>query len=337
MSVQRPVRLSRRRLLGVLGGAFLTTTTACGMAQPTPVATTSGTAQGSAPSPAVAASPVASERVVKHAMGEAKVSSYPERVVALDTGELDSALAVGVKPIGAVTWFQDGGFQGYLKDKTEGVKQVGTISQPNLETVAALKPDLILSSKMRHEDIYDKLTQIAPTVFTERVGVTWKENLMLHAEALNKRAVADDLMRTYDTRLADFKTTMGDRLATTQVSVIRSFPDQIRLYAKGSFIGTILEDAGLPRPASQSATDKTFVTATKENIPDMDADVIFVLHTDASKGSQIKDMMADPLWQNLKAVKAGMVYEVPDDIWALGIGILAASEVIDDLYEHLAR
>ena len=46
--------------------------------------------------------------------------------------------------------------------------------------------DATTTGKMRHEAIYPQLSQIAPTVFTERTGVTWKENLKVHADALNK-------------------------------------------------------------------------------------------------------------------------------------------------------
>ncbi|CAM5626297.1 Iron-siderophore ABC transporter substrate-binding protein OS=Streptomyces rimosus subsp. rimosus(strain ATCC / DSM 40260 / JCM 4667 / NRRL 2234) OX=1265868 GN=SRIM_024645 PE=3 SV=1 [Streptomyces rimosus subsp. rimosus] len=48
----------------------------------------------------------------------------------------------------APTW--PGGFPGYLpKDKVAGIEDVGKIGAPNLEAVAALKPDLILTSKVR--------------------------------------------------------------------------------------------------------------------------------------------------------------------------------------------
>jgi iron complex transport system substrate-binding protein len=129
---------------------------------------------------------------------------------------------------------------------------------------------------------------------------------------------------------------MGDRL-NLQVSIVRSFADHIRIYQKGSFIGTVLEDAGLARPESQRLTDETWVKATKEQIQDLDGDVIFVMHPTPDKGSQVKDLMQDPLWASLKAVQAGAVHEVPDDTWALGIGVLAANEVIDDLFEILVK
>src|SRR5690349_13787989 len=93
------------------------------------------------------------ERLVKHAMGETKVPAHPQRVVVLDTGELDDSIALGVIPVGSVSALKDSGYLSYLQDKTKNIVNVGTIAQPNLEKIASLNPDLILSSKMRHESI----------------------------------------------------------------------------------------------------------------------------------------------------------------------------------------
>jgi len=99
-------------------------------------------------------------RTVEHAMGESEVPEEPERVVVLDTGELDSAVSLGVTPVGAVEAVPGEGFPSYLEG-VEGVEIVGTIEEPNLETISTLEPDLILSSNLRHEGIYDQLSQIA--------------------------------------------------------------------------------------------------------------------------------------------------------------------------------
>lgn len=283
--------------------------------------------------PAAPAQP-AGERVVKHAMGETKVAASPQRVVTLDTGELDSAITLGIKPVGAVTVL-GGEFPEYLKGKTDGIRVVGAIGQPNLEAIAALRPDLILGSKLRDEKVYDKLAQIAPTVFTETVGVVWKENFVKHAEALGKAAEGEKIMADYQKRTADFKTRMGDRLKTTQVSVIRSLPDQVRIMMKASYIGTILDDLGLPRPPAQNK-DVFMEQGSKERIPDMDGDVIFVTYFTPDRGAQLKTLIADPLWSQLKAVKAGKIYEVPDEYWMVAIGITGANRVLDDLFKYLA-
>ncbi|HEY0737802.1 MAG TPA: iron-siderophore ABC transporter substrate-binding protein [Herpetosiphonaceae bacterium] len=343
----------QRSLIALLIGILLV---ACG----SPAATTtdqtgsSGTSATAAAStaPEVSASPEASapaesatetsssaggERVVKHAMGETTVPANPQRVVVLDTGELDSALALGVKPVGAVSATQGGSFPSYLADQTEGITNVGTIQQPNLEAIIALKPDLILSSKLRHEAIYPQLSQIAPTVFTEAVGVVWKENLKLHAEALGKTAEAEKLMDDYTARLDEFKAKLGDQLANTKVSTVRFLSGgKVRIYMKQSFIGTVLQDAGLPRPAAQDK-DVFAEEVSKERIPEMDGDVMFVTTFGPGDETALATFQSDPLWSQLSVVKANKVYAVPDDYWMLGIGILAANRVVDDLFTHLAQ
>lgn len=274
-------------------------------------------------------------RIVKHAMGESKVSANPQRVVVLDTGELDHALALGVKPVGSVTGRDGSAFPEYLGDKVKGIVDVGSYTQPNLEAIAALKPDLILSSSLRHKDIYDKLSQIAPTVFTETVGEPWKANLKIHADALNKTKEAEALMAKYDERVSDLRAKLGNKLPETRVSVVRSLTDHVRIMMKATFIGTILKDVGLPRPQAQDK-DIFMEKATEERIPDLDGDVIFVMHFKPDDSQAVK-LMKSPLWAQLNAVKNKRVYEVSDDTWSRGIGILGANAVLDDLYKHLVK
>lgn len=273
-------------------------------------------------------------RMVKHAMGETEIEGTPERVVVLDTGELDSAMTLGVVPVGSVEAVEGLGFPSYLQG-TKSIENVGTIEQPNLEKIAALEPDLILSSKLRHEKIYDRLTQIAPTVFTETVGVTWKENFELHAEALNKTGKAQRVEKAYRGRIEEFKRAMGDELEQTEVSIVRFTPGDTRIYQKENFIGTVLDDAGLPRPPSQDVDEFALLNVSAEFIPKMGGDVIFVTVYADEKDTAKAEITADPLWQKLEAVREDRVYEVSDDLWMLGLGYTAAGGVMDDLEKYL--
>jgi iron complex transport system substrate-binding protein len=267
-------------------------------------------------------------------MGETEVPENPERVVVLDTGELDSAMTLGIKPVGAVEAIEGGGYPSYLEG-TEEIENVGTTEQPNLETIATLEPDLILSSKLRHEAIYDELSQIAPTVFTETTGVTWKENFEVHAEALNRAEEGDMVEKEYQARIDEFRQAMGDN--PPEVSVVRFLSGDTRIYQKESFIGTILEDAGLPRPPSRDVEDFAIMNASAEYIPEMGGDVIFVTTYGPEEESTKQEITSDPLWQQLEAVQQGRVYEVSDDLWMLGIGYTAANGVVDDLTRYLVE
>ncbi|CAO0837160.1 hypothetical protein SMICM17S_12196 [Streptomyces microflavus] len=76
-------------------------------------------------------------------MGDVKVPAAPQRVVVLDTAELDSVLTLGVKPVGATHADVESGFLNYLpKDQVAGITDVGQMMTPNLEAIAGLKPDL---------------------------------------------------------------------------------------------------------------------------------------------------------------------------------------------------
>jgi len=268
-------------------------------------------------------------RTVQHAMGAAKITGTPERVVVLDTGELDSAVALGVKPVGAVEAIAGDGLPAYLGDAVEGIKLVGTIEQPNVEAIAALKPDLILSSKVRHEAIYDQLERIAPTVFTEEVGVSWKENFALHAEALGVSDDAKRLQAEYDTKARRLSSALGDKRTATSVSLVRSVGDEVRIYLKANFLGTIVEDAGLPRPKVQDK-DEFSETATPERIPDLDGDLM-ILSRFGDDHRLLRRLQDNRLWSRLDVVQDDRVFEVPDDLWFLGIGNFAARMVLDDL------
>ena len=211
-------------------------------------------------------------RTVQHAMGSTEITGKPKRVVVLDTGELDSVLALGVTPVGAVRTDATSGLQSYLADRAKDVTLVGSNNQPNLEAIAALQPDLILSSKLRHEVLYDKFSGIAPTVFAEKYGVTWKENFLLAGDALGERAKAQRILADYEQKAKQVGQQFGDPSAL-EVSMLRFYPANIRLYGEGSFIGTILRDAGFARPQSQRV-DKTFVEVSPEQVSQADGDGI---------------------------------------------------------------
>lgn len=278
------------------------------------------------PAPALACE--AGFRAFTHAMGQTCIPAVAQRVVALDTGELDNALALGAPvvgaPIGDVLQYQ-----AYLEGHLDGISDTGTISEPNFEAILALHPDLIIGSKQRYEAIYEQLTAIAPTVFVESLRVPWQDNFRFHADALGKTAEAEELIAAYDAHVAEVQAALGDALDSTTISIIRFRPGQVRLYLKSSFIGYILQDVGLPRPPAQDQ-DVFSAEISIEQMQDADAEYIFVTGYDV-EDSERATFLESPLWQTLGAVQNGHVVEVNDDYWIAGLGIQAANLVLDDL------
>ncbi|UFJ39569.1 iron-siderophore ABC transporter substrate-binding protein [Brevibacillus humidisoli] len=292
-----------------------------------PAENTENSSSGTAPQEEAA-------RVVKHAMGETKIKGTPEKVVILTNEGTEALLALGVKPVGAVkSWLGDPWYE-HIKAEMEGVTVVGDEMQPNIELIASLQPDLIIGSKVRQEKVYNQLSQIAPTVFSETFSGSWKENFMLYAEALNKQAEAEQVMSDFDQKIADAKEKLGDKLSS-KVSIVRFLPGSARIYYKDSFSGVILEQLGFNRPESQQK-DMLTEEVTKERIPEMDGDILFYFvwedNPGESKGADTaKEWMNDPLWKNLEVVKQNNVHEVSDAIWNTAGGVKAANLMVDEL------
>lgn len=271
-------------------------------------------------------------RTITHAGGTTEVPADPQRVVVLDLGELDSAIALGVTPVGAVRAPVNTGLLSYLQDEAEGIELVGEIGEPVLEKITALQPDLILGSELRVAEFYDELSPIAPTLFTETVGVVWKDNLAVHAEALGKSDEAQQLLEAYEARADEVGEAVPD---DTTASVVRFVPGEIRLYANASFIGTVLQDAGIARPPVQDV-DEFDVVVSVEQIDQADGDVIFVGTYSDPAETDGPAVVGGPLWKRLSAVQSGDVHQVDDDVWFLGTGVGAAELLLDDLQLLLA-
>lgn len=279
-------------------------------------------------------SPLSTHRV-EHGMGTTYVPTHPSRIITLDESTLECVLALQLKPVASIIFENT---PPYFQNRIEGIENLGSEGEPSLEKILALKPDLILGT-MLHEQIYAQLSRVAPTVLTPyQASKDWKAALLHFADALGQTAAAEQILQDYTARLDTFKAQMGDRLQDTQVSVVRVYPTHLSLYLKDVFIGTILQDAGLPRPPAQDKLGAANAVS-KERIHEADGDVIFVWTYGYSRQRQQEaedDLVAlksNPLWSRLKAVQRAKAYVVP--AYWIGSGPLAANAVVDDLFHYL--
>ncbi|MBB4683341.1 ABC transporter substrate-binding protein [Amycolatopsis jiangsuensis] len=144
-------------LLGALSAAVLLLS-ACSSGSDTPE---------SGGSPNTASNSSAYPVTVPTKFGDVTVEKKPERVVALGWGDAETALELGVQPVGASDWLQFGGtgVGPWDAGKYQNPPEIIQTQDPSYEKIAALRPDLILdvrgSGDQRRHDL---LAKIAPTV-----------------------------------------------------------------------------------------------------------------------------------------------------------------------------
>ncbi|MFP4099136.1 iron-siderophore ABC transporter substrate-binding protein [Coleofasciculus sp.] len=275
--------------------------------------------------------------MVDHVAGETCVPLNPERVVVLGVPTLANALALGIKPVGSILYFDKTSSPSYLEGKLDGIELVGTGNQPNLEKILILEPDLIIA--MNDSGLsYDQMSQIAPTVVDNWYGYSdWKEHFNFVAEVLGKTEESKQVWAHYEQRIQELRAALGDHYQDTEVSFVRVCCGRLATDVKNSFSGMILDDVGLSRPSAQDVEVKGgLVFLSEELITDMDGDIIFVVVDEGDDDAQkmFEQLQQKPLWNKLKAVQQGRVYTVNLQTWRGG-NPLAAYAVIDDLFKYL--
>lgn len=288
---------------------------------------------GDAPD-AAGASAVGFPRTVEHAMGKTEIKTKPKRVVALDASFVDATLILDTPVVGYTDYRSiNGKLPDYLGDDrtTYGseAQAVGTLAEPNLEKIAELDPDLIITAKVRHEKLYDQLSAIAPTIMSETTGPTWKDNIRLEAKALGEEDLAEKELSSYENAAKTVGDAINAKAGNPTISVVRFVDGPTRLYQNASFSGIVLKDAGLKRPAPQDVNGFA-LEISPERIKDADADAIFVATYADEKGLSAKtaaQFQANPLWKPL----AAKVHEVPDLTWMTAVGLQGAWSILTDL------
>ncbi|WP_103061915.1 iron-siderophore ABC transporter substrate-binding protein [Actinomyces qiguomingii] len=337
--------LSRRTALGALGAAVtVPLLAACsGSTSSNTEASTASSVSGAANTANTAVPATIPEgmgsgsgddvfpRTVTHFLGETAIGATPKRVVIISTGQLDASLTLGVVPVGATSGDGAGTVPDYLPaafpehaDALAAITDVGSRTEPSVEKIANLSPDLILMNVAGKdaESLYSSLTEIAPTVATQGTGQYWKQDFLLLADALGKPETAQAWLDAFH---ADAASAGSGVPASTTVSLLRKNGDRTRIFGAVSFAGSVLADMGVARPDTQTFTDDTSIDISEEQLDQADADWILF----GVQGGDASELTGMSLWPTLSAVRADQVVQVEDDPFYLNAGPTAALFVLD--------
>ncbi|NAW66759.1 ABC transporter substrate-binding protein [Photobacterium halotolerans] len=276
----------------------------------------------------------ADTRIIEDALGEKiTVPAQPKRVITLSEIDLDTALALGMTPIGTVNGRGQQTLPRYLTPAINGeIQVVGDLSRPNLETILELEPDLILTAPNRPE-VIALLGEIAPTVVTFNYGENWKSVFQRTANILNRQADADAFMARYQAHAEQTKQAIGDKLGQT-ISVVRWNPKGPAYMFRDSFASQVIADVGMKRPANQQDPGHTHsMSLSLEALAVLDGDwmVIGTLSTSGEAVEAMKQAENTPAFRQLSAIESGRFAPVDGSLWTSVGGPLAALKVMDDI------
>ena len=279
------------------------------------------------------ASAFASAVTVKDAKGEFTLDKTPSRVVALEYSFVDALAQVGVSPVGVADDNKVDRILPQVREKITAWKSVGTRSQPSLEVIASLKPDLIIADPSRHTAVFEELKKIAPTVMFDSRHESYQENLETAqkiGDLVGKSAEMKAKINEHNDYIANIAKNLG--VQGKKASFGTSREDKFNIQNDNGYVGSFLTTLGFAPTKLNS--DQAFVEINLEQLVMEKPEYLFIAHY--RDESIARKWEAEPLWKAIPAVKANHVYSVDADMWARGRG-LEASKIMAKQIEGFVK
>ncbi len=285
---------------------------------------------------------------IKHALGETVIKSKPKRVVTIQWGNQDIALALGVVPVGfsaANFGVQDD--SGLLPWTAKKLKELGE-KKPNVfqdtdgldfEAISDANPDVILAaySGITQEE-YDTLSKIAPVVAYPKSpwATTWREQVKLNATGMGMKKEGEQLIKDTEDmikeKLSKYPQIKGKKVVWVNFSA--KDLSKLHIYTPIDARGSFLRELGMEYPESVTKQIKDpnsySLELSAENVEALyDADLIVGYGDD----DLYKAIKADPLLGKIPAIKRGSVAFIKSDTPLVAAGTptpLSIAYTIDD-------
>src|SRR5690625_3668302 len=224
------------------------------------------------------------EVVVEHELGETTVEKNPENVVAFDFGSLDTLDKLDID----VAAVPKQNIPEYINQyDTDEYENVGSLKEPDFEKLAEVDPELIIISG-RQADLYDQLTEIAPTIY---LGVdetdymnSFENNVGIIGEIFNKEEEAQTELDAIEEQV-DATAEKAEEADKSGLIVLAN-DDKISAYGPSSRFGLIHDVLGV-NPVDEDIEASTHgMNVSFEYVTEQDPDLLYVIDRSAAIGEE---------------------------------------------------
>lgn len=278
-----------------------------------------------------------------------KLDGPAKKIVGTEWNAVESLISLGVEPTGVadVKGYKTWDTAAPLKNDP---KDVGTRGEPSMDSIASLKPDLIIATTDLPAAAVKQMRDIAPVLNLRPADAAdpigqMTENLDLLAKATGTEKRSAKLKKDFEAKLAEGKKKLA---AAGHAGTKYAFADgyvtgnqtSVRPYTSGSLIGAVNEKLGLKNDWSVKG-DKAYGLGTTdvEGLTKLDKDVQFAyIGNDGDKSSNPFSgvLKKDKVWTSLPFVKKGNVHRLPDGVWMFG-GPASMNQYVDSVVEALKK
>lgn len=278
---------------------------------------------------------------IDHARGRIEVPRNPGKVFVFDLGLLDTLDQLHV-PVAGVPRGSAKTFPDYLKKyDTDKYVNIGSLKEPNFETINAEAPDLILITG-RTASSYDELSKIAPTIDMstpkdQSPYSAFQSNATKLGKIFDKEQAVQDQLRKISELAAETKQ-LGTKAGTGLTVMISGA--KITAYGSGSRFGLINDVLGI-QPAVQIKAGATHGEAVSfEFIAEAKPENLFVIDRDAAlgePGESARKVLDNELVRSTPASQKNRIIMLDAKLWYIvGFGLNNTEQMIQQVKTGLS-
>ncbi|SNX53228.1 ABC transporter substrate-binding protein [Thermoanaerobacterium sp. RBIITD] len=232
---------------------------------------------------------------------EVTIDKAPKRIVSLSpsTTELIYALGAGKKVVG-VTDYDD------YPEEVKSVAKVGGFKGPNMEAIAAQKPDIIFASTLSGKDQMDALQKTGiPVLVLEAKDINQiYDSIKIIGQITGNEKKGDEVIQTMKDKIKEISDKVKDLPKVNTFFVVDTNGNFTA--GKGTFIDELINLAGGKNVADDV---NGWAQYSMEQLLQKNPDTI-ITSPHASNSNNIKDMQG---YKDTKAAKDGKIFIISND------------------------
>lgn len=254
----------------------------------------------------------------------------PSSVATLSSGDLDVLLALGIEVAGRPT------VQGPPVEGLEQVAEIGNPHQPNFEKIAEINPEVLIAapSFKQHEENMER--QGTKIVYTAANSVEDIQNTIeLFGTIFDKEKEAQTIQ---DKIASEIQKNTEQKADPVRTLLVYGAPGTYLAALPNSLSGNLLELAGGENIASDFPNEEKYpqyASLSVEKIIERNPEMVMLIthgEPEAVKTAFEGEMLKNPAWKNLDAVKTGNVVVLPSHLFGTNPGtkVVEALEVMKE-------
>lgn len=223
-----------------------------------------------------------------------------------------------------------------IPERYEGLTEVGTAMAPDMEVMASLAPDWILSPSSLQSDLQPKYEAInTDWAFLNLKSVFGMyQSIEELGEIFERQEEAEEMVSEFEDFYAEYQGKNEGKEAP-DVLVLMGLPGSYIIATENSYVGSLVEMAGGNNVYAGS--DEEFLTVNTEDMKTKEPDVILcAAHAMPEQVTEMfrEDFATNDIWKHFKAVQEGKVYNLSYEYFGMS-ATFDYPEALEELQGYL--